>query len=244
MNQGGTTKQPDLCHIRRPVSWQTALSFNGFNHRAFFTANIGTCPAAQINIIRFNNTGINQTLDFFSKNMQNSRIFIPHIDKALFGFNGPCSNQHPFQKQMWGAFQIIAILESAGLALISIHGKIACAFGGTNKSPFLARREASTAQTTQSALMNLFLHVFPIPVLAQIKQFFISALSTISRKILIIRNMRMRVFGLDSRLNLFRSGVIYVVMANFQCRRGITTPHTWRPQHPHVRWIKPVLQCF
>jgi hypothetical protein len=58
------------------------------------------------------------------------------------------------------ALQVVAILEGARLALVCIHGQQTGAGFGTYEAPFLPRREARTAKTTQARVRHRGNNVF------------------------------------------------------------------------------------
>ena len=140
------------------------------------------------------------------------------------------------------ALKVIPILKCARFALIAIHREIARPFSSPHKPPFFARREPGTTKPAQATLIYKLLNSFPIAVTAQGLKLHIAAIGTIGVQLLIIGDMRMCIPRRDRCIHLVFCRMVNVVMPDFKHRRRVTPPHTWRPQHPHLGRVKPVLQ--
>ena len=244
MHQGRAVEDANLRHKRRAMPRQPALALDAFDHRAFFAADISPRAAPQIDVAGRDQFGLFQRPDLARQNFQHRRIFVAHIDETGFRLDRPGGDQHAFQKQMRGAFQIIAILESTGLALVPVHGQIAHTLIGAHKSPFAPRRKACPTKPAQPAFQHLFLNRFPIAIGAQVFQRLIAAHGVIGCKILVIRHMRMGVICRNRGLHQFRRGVVNMVMPDLQHRSRIAPPHARRAQHAHFRGVQAILQSL
>ncbi len=233
MHQSGAIVDPHRRHKGRAMARQAALAFNAFDHRAFFTADIGPSPAPQINIARRHEPRRFQSGNLLGQNVQNRRVFVAHVDKTGFRLDGPSGNQHAFEKQMRCALEIVAILERSRLALISIHRQIARPRIAAHEAPFCARWKPRTTQTAQTALLYLRLDLLPITTGAQLFKPRIATSRTIGREVFIIGNLSMGMAGGNCCQNLFGRCMINVMVAQLKHRGGITAPHAGRANNPH-----------
>ena len=135
MYEGRATKDPDLRDKRWAMSGFATFAFDGLDHRGFFTADVGPCPAPQINVARLDDPGFLQRTDLTAQDLQNRRIFVPHIDERFFCLDRPRGNQHAFEKQMRSTFKVIAILKCTRLTLITIDGKVTRPLIGAHEAP-------------------------------------------------------------------------------------------------------------
>ena len=140
------------------------------------------------------------------------------------------------------ALKIITILECARFALIAIHREIAWPFSSPHKPPFFARRESGTTEPAQATLRHKFLNSFPIAITAQGFKLHIATIRTIGVQLLIIGDMWMRIPRRDRCINFVFCRMVNVIMPDLKHRRRVAPAHTWRPQHPHLGRVKPVLQ--
>ena len=242
VNQGWAVEHTNLRHKRRTVTRQALFAFDRFDHRGFFTANVGTSTTAQINVTRLNNPGLLQRSNLGSEDFQHRRVFIAHVDKAGFRLDRPCGDQHALKEDMRRALKVVTVFERTRLALIAVHGQIAGTFVHANKAPFLARREASPTQTPQARGQDIVLHLLPITIGAQLFQLGIAAFGLIGGKSFVIGQMRVGVIGSNRSLYLLGRRMVDMVVTDLKHRGGIATAHARRAEDTHLRCIKPIFQ--
>ena len=78
-------------------------------------------------------------------------IFIAQINKTFLRRDGTRGDQHAFEKAVRIALHVIAVLESAGLALIGIDREQAGLRLGQHEAPFSPGRKARAAEAAQLA---------------------------------------------------------------------------------------------
>src|SRR6185312_15378050 len=83
------------------------------------------------------------------------RIFVAQIDVDVGRLDGPGADQHAFEKTMRIAFEIDAILERAGLALIGIDRHEPRLGLGAHEAPFAPGGKASPAKAAQLRILEL-----------------------------------------------------------------------------------------
>ena len=160
MNKRRAVKNTNLRDEWRAMAGHAALAFDAFDHGAFFTADICTRTASQIDVTFGNHARVFQRFDLAPQDLKHSRVFVAHVDKAGFRFDRPSGDQHAFKEKMWCAFKVVAVFERTRFPFIAIDRQIAGASVSANKAPFLARWETSAAQTAQTATQSvvLFIH--------------------------------------------------------------------------------------
>ena len=144
------TEQTDFGDIGRSVPWQTALALDALDHRAFFTADIGTRTTPQFDETGSDDLRLFQRSDFAAQDVENGGIFVAHVKIDALGLHCMGRNQRAFQHAMRIAFKVVPVLEGARLALVAIDRHQPRAGIGAHKAPFLARRKTRAAEPTQS----------------------------------------------------------------------------------------------
>ena len=81
-------------------------------------------------------------------------ILIAQIDVDVGGLHDPRGDQHSFEEAMGIAFEIIAVLERAGLAFVGIHAHQARGRFRTHDAPLTPRGEARSTKTAQTGLAD------------------------------------------------------------------------------------------
>ena len=138
MYERWSIKNTDLRDLRGTMTRQTALALNAFDHGAFFTANISACASAEIDIAGFDNAIGFELCNFFREDMQDRRIFIPHVNESRLCLDRPRGNEHSFEKSMRFTFEEIAVFKCTGLAFITIYSKIPRSGFGADERPFFS----------------------------------------------------------------------------------------------------------
>ena len=138
MNQRRASKYANLRNKRWAMAGKAFLALNRLNHRGFFTADVGSCTPAQIDITRLNNAGVFQRLDLGCEDFQHGWIFVAHVDECCFCFYGPGRDQHAFKEQVRGPLKVVAVLECPRFAFVTIHSKVPRTAFCADERPFTA----------------------------------------------------------------------------------------------------------
>ena len=132
-------------------------------------------------------------------------------------------------------FEIEAVLEGAGLALVAIDRHQPRAGLAQHRAPFAPGREAGAAETAQDGvverLQQIFLRQFAG---AQTVQQRVTAAGNIGIIVDIVRQMRVGLAGLGGGEHVGNSGVIDKVMPDLGRRRGIAAADTGRAHHANA----------
>ena len=116
-----TAEQADLRNVRRTVPRQAALAFDRFDHRGFFAADVGARAAPQMHMRVRGKPCLFEPLDLREQHQPDFRILVADIDIDRRRLDHPCADQHAFEEAMRIAFEIVAVLERAGFALVAVH---------------------------------------------------------------------------------------------------------------------------
>src|ERR1700684_480046 len=122
---------------------QAALAFQTFQKRGFFAADVRASTAAHMNY----RSARRQLCDLALEDLARGRILVAKIDINVGRFDHMRADQHAFEKTVRISFEIVAVLERAGLALVAIDRHQPRAGLAQHRTPFPARRKASTAET-------------------------------------------------------------------------------------------------
>src|SRR6266478_3782903 len=112
----GFFTRPDMERIWRLVPRQSALAFDAFQERGLFTADIGAGAAPHVE----HRPARWQLGDFALEDVARGRIFVADVDVDVGRLHHVGADQSPLQKAMRIGFEIVAVLEGTGLALIAI----------------------------------------------------------------------------------------------------------------------------
>src|SRR5437588_1363084 len=128
------------------MPWQAALALDGFAHRGFFTADICARSAPQMDARLSYQPGCCEAGDLVLQHEAQLGILIPNIEIDVPRLHDPGCDEHAFDETMWIAFEIIPVLERAGLALVGIDRHEARRRLGAYQRPFASGREAGPAE--------------------------------------------------------------------------------------------------
>ncbi len=81
------------------------------------------------------------------------RVFVAQIDVDVGSLDHPGGDQHPFQKTMRVGFEKIAVLEGAGLALVTIDRQEARCGLLAYQPPFAPGRKPRTPEPAQPRML-------------------------------------------------------------------------------------------
>ncbi len=133
---------------------QAALALDRFDHRGFFAADIGAGAAAQMHAGVRGEAGRAHLGDLVGEHQPHLGIFVADIDVDVGGLDHPGGDQHAFDETVRIAFEIVAVLERAGLALVGVDRHQARRRLGAHQRPFAAGRKAGAAQAAQGGVAH------------------------------------------------------------------------------------------
>ena len=128
------------------MAGEAALALDGFDHRRFFTADIGAGPAAQLQRDMVGQSGGAHLVKLLTQKGDDFRIFIPHVDIAGLDPDDMGGDQDAFDHAVRVGAKIESVLEGAGLAFITVHRHQPRAGLATYNAPFAAGRETGAAK--------------------------------------------------------------------------------------------------
>ncbi len=138
-----------------------------FDHGAFFAADVGARAASQVYL---GMRGKTRRLEFGQlrrEDLAYGWILISHVEEDFSGLDRPGGDQHAFEKPVRLAFEIVAILEGAGLTLITIDGHQARTRLRPYEAPFSAGREAGASKAAQASIRERCNHAVRRALAAQ-----------------------------------------------------------------------------
>ncbi len=136
-----------------------AISFQGAQGSGFFTADIGTGTAMDVNfqVVAAIQDILAQEISgsgFIQSPVQNFSAFVeftPDVDVGQVNIVGEAGNDHSLDELMRVFVDDLSILEGAGLRLIAVANQVDRLTGGAvHKGPFEAGREACTAAAAKA----------------------------------------------------------------------------------------------
>ena len=139
-------KESNLSHIGRTQSGQSALALDGFNHRGFFATDIRPCAAPNDQLRQRFWIRLSEFFNCCVQNFNHTGVLVPDIEITAVDAHHLCRNQHPFQKAVGIALQVITILECARLSFIDIDGHQSGSGLFLQNPPLASRREPGAAQ--------------------------------------------------------------------------------------------------
>ena len=125
-----------------------------FQHRAFLAADIGAGAAPKLDETGLDDARRLERGDLGAQDLQHRRIFVAHVEINALGLDRMGGDQRPFQRAVRIAFQIDAILERAGFALVAVDRHQPRAWIGAHELPFLAGRKAGSAKSAQAGVLH------------------------------------------------------------------------------------------
>ena len=135
------------------MAWDAAFAFDAFKHCAFFTANICTSAATNLDLTTAGQASGFQSLKLIGQDFQDGWVLITHVNVDNVCVGNPCANQHAFEETVRIPLKIMAVFECPWLALIAVDGHVAWPFFTTDEIPFHAGWKTSATQATQAAVL-------------------------------------------------------------------------------------------
>ena len=182
-----------------------------------------------------------QLCDFALEDLARGRIFVAKIDIDVGRFDHMRADQHALKKTMRISFEIVAILERAGLALVAIDCHQPRTWLAQHRAPFTPRWKASTAETAQTRVVERFQQIFLRKSAgAQARQQLIPTTGNVSVEVDVIGQMGVGVAGFRRSENVVDVGMIHKIVTDFGSRRGIA-PANARRSHDADSWARATL---
>ena len=172
------------------------------------------------------------------EDLQHSRILVAHVDEDFLGFHGPGRDQHAFEELVRTAFEIVAVLEGAGLAFVAVDGHVARAFFGAHKRPLAPGGEAGAAEAAQTAVRERgddlidgagARETFP--------EDFVAAFFLIGGEVLVFGDRGVQIAFLDNLLDLRDGGLGNMLVADFGSGRDVTGADAWSAKDANLRHV-------
>src|SRR5690606_9135830 len=118
--------------IRRLQAWVASLSFQRFQERGLFSADVGTASRVYVDL-----QGKAGTQDVVAQKSRGPRFgngaledgeyppeLAPHVDVRCVRADSEAGQDHPFYQQVRDMFQQIAVFEGAGFTFVGIANEI------------------------------------------------------------------------------------------------------------------------
>ncbi len=93
-------------------------------------------------------------LEFLGDHQAKLGVFIADVEIGLRGLDHPSRDQHAFDKAVGIAFEIVTVLEGAGLALVAIDREHSRRGLRAHKRPFASGREPGAAEAAQAGIAD------------------------------------------------------------------------------------------
>ncbi len=173
--------------------------------------------------------------EFGCQDLARRRILVPEIDVGFLRLHPPRCDQHPLEKLMWIALQIVLVLEGAGLAFIAIDAKIAWARAGAHELPLLSRWKTGAAEASEPRLHERVDHLLDrSSSLAQSRDCLIAAGLSILFQMLMLWFLGLDLPPLGEIEQNSGFGMIDVILAD-RCRRcAMAASHAGCMHDSHV----------
>ena len=228
-------EQPHLGHIRRAKPGHSAFAFDRLDHRRFLAAYIGASATTELDRRERARRIRPQARELRGEHFPACGVFIAEIDVDLGDIDRPRRDQRAFEKPVRVAFQIIAILEGARLALVDVDREQPRRGFRPHDAPLASGREAGAAQATEARVLHRFQDAFQRPLAGDARrQQRVAPL----RAVFVIGGVRRRLgldgVGADRGLNLGRIGTVDRVLSDHHDGSVVTASNTGRVHHPHV----------
>jgi hypothetical protein len=145
----GPTEQAHLRDVGRAQPRHAALALERFDQRALLAADVGAGSAAQHDRRHRGHRRAGGALDLGGERRAQAVVLVAQVDPARRGPHRPGRHQHAFQEAVRVAFEPVAILEGARLALVDVdHQQPRRRLGG-HDAPLAPGRETRAAQSPQ-----------------------------------------------------------------------------------------------
>ena len=170
MLQRGAAKQAYLCNVGRAHAGLTTFAFDAFDHGRLLAADVGARAPAQLDVRQGAWWLGAQVIQRRLQQCAAAVVFVAQVDVDGLGAHHLGRDEHAFQKTVWVALQIGAVLEGSRLAFVNVHGhhgraakRPRVAWGGLglgksgllpNNAPLAPCRKPRTAQAAQARVLH------------------------------------------------------------------------------------------
>ncbi len=180
--------------------------------------------------------------DLALKNEAALGIFVAQVEVDRLGLDRPGGDQHPFEKAVRILLKVVAVLESAGLALVAVDRHQPRRRLLADKAPLAPGREPGPAEPAQPRTFKRGDHRLNALGAGQAGfQQGIAAAGAVGVEAGIGGQVRMRLTGRDRGGDAVRAGVLVQRVTDGDDRRLVAAAHARRPHHPHAR-AEPIRQ--
>src|SRR5206468_7577290 len=152
--QGRPTEEAHLRDVRRAQPRHAALALDRLDHRRFLAADVGARAAAEMNRRLLARRIFLQRGDFLFKDRAAAMVLVTKIDIDLVDADRPGRDERALDEAVRIAFEIPAVLEGAGLALVDVDRHQARRRLRGDRFPLAPRREARTAESPQARIFH------------------------------------------------------------------------------------------
>ena len=148
--QGRSSEQADFGNVGRAQARLATLALDAFQHRRLFAADVGAGAAPQFQARqRTGRVGL-EGGEFLLQQGAAAVVFVAQVEVAAVHADHLGGNQHPFEKAVRVALQVMPVLEGAGFALVDVHGHEARRRLRAHDAPLAGGRKSGAAQAAQS----------------------------------------------------------------------------------------------
>ncbi len=150
----GPAEEADLGDVGRPQARLAALALDRLDHRRLFAADVGAGAAPKVNRRqRARRVGL-QRRDLLLEDRAAAVVLVAQIDVDRLDADRPGGDQRAFEKAVRIAFEVVAVLERARLALVDVDRHQARRGLGRHELPLAAGGKAGAAETAQARVLH------------------------------------------------------------------------------------------
>ena len=142
-------EQADLRNVRRAQPRHPALALDRLDHRRLLAADVGARAAAQFDRRQGARRVGSKRSQFAGQDRATACVFVAQVDIDRVDTHGPRRDQHAFEKTVWIAFEVVAILERARLTFVDVDRHEARRGLAANDAPLASRRKTRAAEAAQ-----------------------------------------------------------------------------------------------
>ena len=147
-------EQADLRDVGRAMPRIAALALDALDHRGFLAADIGAGPATQLDEPFRAQALPLEGRDLVQQNLAHGRVLVAQVDEGALGLDRPCGDQQALQEPVRIAFQIVPVLERAGLALVGVDAEVARLRLPADQAPLAPGREPGATEPAQAGIVE------------------------------------------------------------------------------------------
>jgi hypothetical protein len=214
---------------------QAAPAFDGLQHRRLFAANIGSRAAAEVDAHARVQSFRFDPGNLFLEDVEAGRIFVADIDVDGLHLGHPGRDQHALEEAVRVAFQVMAVLEGARLALVAVDrhepgfGLLAYDF------PLEPGGKTGAAQPAQTGVLHQLDQVVRLVFAGvTVLQEPVPAIGDVGVEIHIDGNFRVGRAIFDTPGEVFDGGLVDVTVAHLGHGCRVAAPHAGGTHHPHL----------